>query len=559
VVSQENFVSRGYLSAIPPNITLGLNKQESIDSLLIIWPGGAFQKLKEVKANQTLNVSRSDAGGNYYEASKNTSPSMISNAGFLPFKHSEYPSVEFNRDPLIPFAYSNLGPAIAVADVNNDGFDDVFIGGAKTQSSSILIQQNDGQFMASENAVFEEDKMSEDVSAVFSDVNNDGWQDLIVASGGNEFKTGKPLQPRLYINKEGVFTKDTLAFKGLEINASTVKVTDLNADGAPDITIMSNQLPWQYGITPPQHIFFNNGKGTFTEVTESFAPGFKDLGNVQDIIWQDLNNDGRPDAVVVGHWMSVTIFHNDGTSLTRQTNNGLDLSNGWWNTVKVADFDNDGDLDIVAGNWGLNSRLKASNEEPITLYSNDFDDNGSVEPVVTYYYQHKETPFSSKDELVKQMPFLNKKYLSYADFAKADFKDLLPGDKLESAYKKQVFELASCYFENMGNGQFRKHLLPFQAQVSCMFDIFIDDYNNDGFQDLLLAGNNYEISTQLGRLDASHGALILNDGKGNFRSNPVNGFDIAGPARNIVKLKLGDKVYYLIAMNNDKPILLKKE
>ena len=324
-----------------------------------------------------------------------------------------------------------------------------------------------------------------------------------------------------------------------------------------DISITSNLIPWQFGKTPKQYIFENDGFGNFKDVTEQFSLEFQTIGNVQDIIWIDINKDNLPDAIVVGYWMPITVFINDGKKLIIQKESNLENTHGWWNTIKAADFDNDGDIDFIAGNWGLNTRLKASIKEPITLYSNDFDNNGIVDPVITHYYENQETPFASKDKLVKQIPFLNKKYLSYKDFAQAEFKDLFPANKLKNAYKKQVFELASCYFENLGNNSFKKHLLSFMAQVSSVNDIALDDFNNDGFLDAFLVGNNYHISTQLGKLDASHGLILVNNKEGFFDEKKHQNFDVSGEARDIKKIKIKDDLYYIISINNNKPVFLK--
>ena len=255
--------------------------------------------------------------------------------------------------------------------------------------------------------------------------------------------------------------------------------------------------------------------------------------------------------------MPIKIFLNDGDQLILQKNTNLAKTNGWWNTIKVNDFDQDGDLDFIAGNWGLNTRLQASKNEPITLYSNDFDNNGTVDPVITYYYQKQETPFASKDELVKQLPFLNKKFLSYKDFAEASFTELLPKEKINEAFKKEVFELGSSYFENQGDNTFKRYELPFMAQISSVNDIALDDYNSDGFTDVLLVGNNYNINTQLGKLDASHGLILLNNKKGFFYESLDQDFNISGEAKHIETINIKGELYYLISINNDIPIFLK--
>ncbi|WP_340064516.1 VCBS repeat-containing protein [Ascidiimonas aurantiaca] len=555
---QENFVSRGYLSSVPPEVHFGLGNLTKIDSIHIQWPDGRFQSLLTPQVNQKIEVFYKNATLYPHPVKKNTTSPILENThSLLSFTHKEHPSIEFNRDPLIPFAYTNEGPGIAIGDSNLDKKDDIFICGAKMQSSALFIQDTHGNFIPEQSALFAEDSISEDIAAVFTDIDTDGDQDLIVVSGGNEFKTGAPLTPRLYINDKGVYKKDTLSFTNTYINASSVKAVDFNTDGYPDLCITSNQLPWQYGQSPKQYLFENNQNGTFSDVSDSFGTEFQNIGNVQDIIWTDLNSDNKPDAVAVGHWMPVSVFLNRGDRLILQKQNSLNDTHGWWNTVQVADIDNDGDLDLIAGNWGLNTRIKASREQPVTLYRNDFDDNGKTEPVITYFYQDQETLFASKDDLARQMPFLNKKYLSYAHFADAAFKDIFPIEKIQNAYKKQVFELASCYFENTGNLTFKKQPLPFSAQLSPVQDIYIGNFNNNGYSDIFLVGNHYEINTLLGRQDASHGILLTYNSQGFFTEYEQQKFYVKGAARQIGKIRIGHTDYLVITINDNTPVFLK--
>tara|TARA_B100000787_G_C16199343_1_gene303796 strand:- start:25983 stop:29276 length:3294 start_codon:yes stop_codon:yes gene_type:complete len=558
VITEENYTTKGYLSSVEPIIHLGLGDSKMIDSLHVIWGNNKFETLKNIQINQEIEVFFKNATKKHHHQFAEKQPYFLANKdSILNFKHKDSQSLEFNRDQIIPYASTNLGPHIAVSDINNDGLEDLFITGGKSQASQIFIQNKKGYFTPVQDSIFKNSAIHEDVHAVLFDANGDDFTDLLVVSGGNEFKKGAPLQPKLYINHNGKFKRDTIQFKNIETNASRVNAIDIDNDGDKDISIVSNIVPWQFGNIPKQYIFINDGLGNFTDATVTFSVEFQQSGNVQDIVWTDLNNDNFLDAILVGYWMPIKVFINNGKKLSLQKIATLEKTHGWWNTINAADFDKDGDIDFIAGNWGLNTRLKATIKEPITLYSNDFDDNGTIDPVITYFYQKQETPFASKDELVKQLPFLNKKYLSYVDFSNALFTELLPKDKINEAYKKYVFELGSCYFENLGNNTFKKHLLPFKTQVSSVNDIALEDFNNDGFMDALLVGNNYNINTQLGKLDASHGLILLNDKNGFFNESLNQDFNIFGEARNIEKLKIKEDLFYVISVNNDVPIFIK--
>jgi len=558
VITEENYTTKGYLSSGEPKIHLGLGATKRIDSLQIIWSTNAYETLKNIQTNQEIEVSYKNASKRYrYDISNPQKPLLVNIDSLFRFKHKDSQSLEFNRDQIIPYASTNSGPHIAVSDVNNDELEDIFITGGKTQASELFIQNEKGKFTSEQSDIFKVDAIHEDVYSVMFDANGDNFKDLLIVSGGNEFKKGAPLQPKLYINNQGKFEKDTLQFKNIETNASKVSAIDIDNDGDLDISILSNLLPWQFGKTPSQYIFVNDGYGNFSDASLKYGLDFQNSGNVTDIVWVDLNDDTYLDAVVVGYWMPIKIFLNDGDQLILQKNTNLAKTNGWWNTIKVNDFDQDGDLDFIAGNWGLNTRLQASKNEPITLYSNDFDNNGTVDPVITYYYQKQETPFASKDELVKQLPFLNKKFLSYKDFAKASFTELLPKEKINKAFKKEVFELGSSYFENQGDNTFKRYELPFMAQISSVNDIALDDYDSDGFTDVLLVGNNYNINTQLGKLDASHGLILLNNKKGFFYESLDQDFNISGEAKHIETINIKGELYYIISINNDIPVFLK--
>ncbi|MBL7844486.1 MAG: VCBS repeat-containing protein [Cyclobacteriaceae bacterium] len=554
-VYEEHFPVKSYLSSVPNEIVVGLDNRVSIDSLRITWPDLLTETRHNINVDQTLILDHRNAK-KINRSSLHGHASILCNSKTgLDFKHHEEATLDFDRDPLIPFALSNEGPGISISDINNDSLDDIFISGGKMQSSALYLQLESGDFVIHQSELFSQHAKSEDVDHVFLDVDNDGDADLLVVSGGNEFTYGEPLKPRLYINESGRFRYDSVAFAGVIINASVVKAIDINNDGYSDVVIGSNSLPGRFGEPASNLIFMNDGNGIFTDVTISFSKDFRQVGLINDLAIADIDGNGFSDIVAVGDWMPLTIFFNDGKVLKTVS---IPDTEGWWNTLALQDFDNDGDLDIVAGNWGHNTRLMASIREPIELFRSDFDDNGTIETLITYYYKGKRTVLASKDELHKQMPFIKKKFLFYNDFARANVEDIFSKEKLKSAMRKEVKVLSTSYFENVGANKFKIHILPAEAQQSSVNKVFVDDFDADGFMDVLLVGNNYEISTQLGRLDASHGVLLLNDQAGYFKSTSNQNFNIAGPARDIGKIIIRGNTYYVVTINNNRPIFLKK-
>ncbi len=556
---REHFTTKGYLSAKDNRVYFGLGKDSILDSLKVIWPNRTYQTLTSVKANTILKLSQKNAIDVEQDDNSTHYTQFQRIDSVLNFVHKEAVSLDFDRQPLIPFAASNEGPGIAIADINDDGLDDIFINGAKRQASSLYIQREGGDFSLSQQDLFNEDAINEDVESLFFDSDNDGDLDLLVVSGGNEFLNGKPLQPRFYKNESGVLFRKDGMFSGISLNASKVVALDYDNDNDNDIIITADQQPSKYGVTPKQFIFQNNGKDGFLDVTNRVAPDFEYIGNVKDIVVADVDQDGLTDFMVVGHWMPISIFLNKGSTFELQNGQSLSKTHGWWNSIAVNDYDNDGDLDIFCGNWGLNTKFKANNEYPITLYLADFDQNGSVEPLVTYFHDQTETPFASKDELVKQMPFLNKKFLSYKSFAKASVPELFGQKELDNAQQKKVYLLESSYFENTGDGKFAKHNFPRIAQSSTVRDMLFDDVNSDGYKDLLIIGNDYEISTQLGRLDALRGVILQNDKNGGFFWQKNPSLHIEGASRNIHKIKINDQERYVIGRNNKAPLFIAKK
>ncbi|MEO1484798.1 MAG: VCBS repeat-containing protein [Bacteroidota bacterium] len=553
----ENYPDQGYLSAVPPMFQVNLPTGQAIDSIQVTWPGGQTQTLKSITSNTELVLKQEDASEQLPQPTQNLSPFVV-NDSIIPFRHKESVSIDFDGEPLIPYANSNNGPCLAVADVNKDGLDDVFIGGAKNQAGGLFLQDSEGSFESSQQALFETSKIDENTACVFFDFDNDGWTDLLVANGGNEFGAGNPLRPKVYKNQGGELELVSAIPQNVVLNASDIGVGDFNGDGFQDIILVSDGVTRSFGANPEHFLLFNNGKGGFDDVTKQRMPHLANAGNLKDVEVVDIDKDGQLDMITVGHWENAEIHINQKGKFVLQTPRVFGNTKGWWNVIKAADFDKDGDIDLIAGNWGLNTKFKASPGEPITLYRNDFDGNSSVEPVVTYFHQGIETPFASKDALVKQMPFLNKKFLSYLDFANASIEELFGSEALNEATRKQIFELNSCYFENKGDGNFNIKPLPFLAQASQINDILVEDLNEDGYLDVLIVGNNHHISTQLGRLDASHGIFLQNDKKGFFFHNHKQDPSIDGVVQSIGSINLNQKLKFIIGRNNAPALMLSK-
>ncbi|WP_088339677.1 VCBS repeat-containing protein [Robiginitalea sediminis] len=554
IQTAENFPTRGYLSAVAPEVHFGL-AETRIDSLKVLWPDGATQVLRQTPADTLLTLRRADARpGKAFP--QGPPPVLRANDSLFPVLHRENPVLDFDREPLIVYAGSTQGPALAVSDLNGDGLDDLVIGGAKRQPTALYHQTADGDFLPATPDIFEEDALSEDTALLLVDVNGDGWTDLVTGSGGNEFREGEPLQPRLYLNRGGRLEKTTGAFPGIELNASHISTTDLEGDGDPDLLITSDGVPGAFGKPPVHYLLENDGTGTFKDVTHARIPGLTASGAISAAQWADFNGDGRTDLAVAGHWSPVRIFLARGNRWEEAAGNGLETTHGWWNALRAADLDGDGDTDLLAGNWGLNSKFQASQETPVRLYRNDFDENGSVEPVVTYFHKGVETPFASRDELAKQMPFLNKKFRTYKAFAQASLREVFSDEALQAAEKSEVYLLASCIFRNDGKGNFQKEELPRIAQTSAIFDFGVEDFTGDGQTDVLVVGNHYDISTQLGRLDAFQGLLLQGDSRGGFRWDPRMDPYIPGAGRCVEPIEIEGKKTWIIGRNNDTPLLL---
>lgn len=557
VQMQENIPTRGFQSSVDPSVTFGFGTKSKIDSMIVVWSDGAFQKISNVQLNKKLIVNKDNASGTFnYERfrSQKTIFETVSSTWGCEYRHRENSYVEFDRELLMPFMVSEEGPGVAIGDINADGLDDLFLGGAKWQPSQVYVQTKNNKFRLTQQPLLTKDSTYEDVDAKLIDFDNDNDLDLFVASGGNEF-TGKSeyMMPRLYINDgEGSFSSYGNLPK-VYLTGSSLAPNDFDKDGDVDVFLGARATPWKYGILPDSYLLLNDGHGNFSEAATLLPVELKQLGFIKSAIWADMNQDGWDDLVIAAEWRPISIFYNQQGKLVLQKAEHLDEAVGWWNTLASADFDNDGDIDLVAGNLGLNSKLKADSIHPVRMYVNDFDKNGSLEQIVTHEINGVEYPFYTRDEMTKQIPSLKKKYLSYQKFAAAEFKDYFPKQLIDNSLVYTATNFETVYIENLGQNNFRLKPLPKQTQFSTVNAILVEDVNNDHNLDLILGGNFFRSNIQMGRYDASYGNVLLGNGAGSFTCVPTSqtGISWRGPVRGIYPIKIGNTKYDVVITNND--------
>ena len=556
----EHFPIRGFQSMVDPQIHFGLRENSIIDSLYIWWPDGKEQVLNNIQINQILTI-------RYQTASSSKKPRIIPQSTKLfstqtektniRFKHNERQFIDFDIQPLVPHQYSQEGPAIAVGDVNSDDLDDFFIGGSTGFSGMIFAQEKSGTFTS---YPLPGNNNYEDMGALLFDVDGDGDNDLYVVSGGSGLPPGNAYYTdRLYINDgKGHFVMDKNALPDERVCGSQVTAADFDRDGDLDLFVCGRINLENYPIPPRSFLLRNDSKGSdirFTDVTASVSKDLEKPGLIASALWTDFNKDGWSDLIIAGEWMPLTFFKNNRGKLINVTlSTGLDKYTGWWNSIAAGDFDKDGDIDYAAGNLGLNTQYKVSQSEPMRVIAKDFDRNGSLDPICTYFVQGKSYPIYHRNLLFSQIPSLKNKFQTYEDYAKATFDDIFPENTLKDAYIRDCRFFESAWIENLGNSTFRIHPLPIEAQISPVFGMLSGDYDSDGNCDLLLTGNSYSSNIYTGQYDASIGLFLQGDGKGGFYPFPgrESGFFVDGDAKALAGLTLKDgSSLILAALNSD--------
>lgn len=569
---REFSATRGYLSSVQDKLHFGMGEVSMIDRVLVTWPDGAAQVLKNIKVNQVITLRRKDAGSgiNIAALRGNDSTAVVpktfteldSTCG-INYAHIENYYDDFNRERLMPTTLSRNGPGIAIGDVDGNGLDDVFFGAARGKSGKLYVQKSPGQFAYTHNSAFALDSLCEDMGSLFFDADGDGDMDLYVASGGNEAPNGdSTYQDRLYLNDgKGGFTRARGVLPEMRVSTASVAGADYDSDGDIDLFVAGRCIPGAYPDVSRSFLLENRG-GNFADVTEKVAPALVNPGMVTSALWSDYDGDGRPDLVIAGEWMGIHFYRNeDGKRLTdvvsQNADNGLDSIQGWWHSLSAGDFDNDGDMDYIAGNMGMNTAqtLQPTKEFPLQLYANDFDNNTSRDLVVSYYYAGREFPTRGRAAMISQMgTYMKRRYPSYTPYSVAQIKDIFDSTKLAQATKLAATTFYNAHIENLGNGKFRLHRLPTLAQASPVFGSVVGDFNADGNLDVLAMENFYGPDREVIRYDAGFGLYLAGDGHGGFTEMPVNqsGFFAPHDGRSIGLLDVGsDSALYVVAVNNN--------
>ncbi|MCW5515071.1 VCBS repeat-containing protein [Muriicola sp. Z0-33] len=557
VVMQELVPFRGFQSSMDYIMTIGLGEYQKVDSIRIIWPDDRTQKLTDVAVNQLLEFKISDATDKYVAQNESHGKTLfkeISSQRLIAHQENSYN--DFDNEGLINKLLSQEGPSLAIGDIDGDGDDDVFLGGAKGKSGVVYRHSGKGALRPLVQRALEADAIYEDTAAAFFDADGDGDIDLMVGSGGNERGSHQSYRARLYFNDgKGNFSASTESIPSAFKNIASISAHDFDDDGDVDVFIGSRSVVGTYGLDP-NHLFLENqGDGTFLDATERLAYDLKDAGMVTKSLWADMDGDTKKDLVTISEWGTPKIFKNSGRRLSHSITE-LDSLHGWWNAIEAADLDKDGDMDLILGNEGNNLHYRPTEAGPMKIWVNDFDNNGSIEQIVTIGENGKDYPIHQKRELTEQLVSLKKQNLKASEYSRKSIDELFPPEIFENSIMKKVAISASVIAVNEGEGRYTIKTLPGRVQLSCVCGISCTDVNNDGHLDLIMGGNNFEFKPQYSRLDASYGSVLLGDGNLGFKWQDYNssGFFVREEIKHLKPFvdKQGNK-YIFAAINDGKP------
>ncbi|MFP9097821.1 VCBS repeat-containing protein [Flavobacterium sp. RHBU_24] len=554
---QELTLTRGFQSSVAPELHFGVAKENTIEEVKVVWTNGNVQKLSNVKANQTLTFKEQDAKPEAVAQTARPTLFTTETAVFPAYKHEENKYDDFKDQVLMPHKMSSFGPAIAVGDLNKDGLDDYFIGGSAGYDGKVFLQAKNG-FAEKSIPALEEDKASEDTGALIFDADNDGDNDLYVVSGGYEFLMNDPkLQDRLYINNgKGDFTKAPAGvLPSMLTSGSKVYPVDYDKDGKQDLLVLGRQVPGQYPSPATTYLLHNISTAAQPrfEVSKKAPKEFVDLGMATGAVITDFNNDKAEDIIIVGEWMPIRVFQNTASGFKEVTKSlGLnDDTTGWWWSIEQGDFDKDGDMDYIVGNNGLNYKYKATPDETFDIFVKDFDNDKHKDIVLSYYNDGKQYPVRGRGCSSQQIPNIKKKFKDYESFSEATLVDVYTEKSLKEALHYTVKSFASIYLENK-NGKFVIHELPVAAQLTCINQVMVKDYDKDGNLDVIIGGNLYGSEVETPRNDAGHGLFLKGNGKGAFKpiTAPDSGFFTPGDVKNMAEINVKGKTYLLVTKNN---------
>lgn len=560
----DHSIYKGYISCVEDFIHIGLGERSIIDSLRIYWPDHKTQLIRDIKADQQITIDYTNSIDAVNSKSINQDITdlyfnNISNTEDIPkFKHQENDIIDFNIQRTIPHKFSQYGPGIAVGDVDGNGLDDFLIGGSTGYHTTLFLQNLNGAFAESKNFLPIATK-ADDEGLLLFDSDNDGDLDLYKAHGGFEWEPNHAnYQDELYINNgSGGFALDTLALPKLRINSSCVRAADFDNDGDLDLFVGGRVIPGRYPL-PAESFILRNINGRFENVTTEIAPQLLQAGMITDGIWTDYDNDGQMDLILVGEFMSIQIYKNTKGKLVKIESPEIDTKKGWWNSIAAGDFDQDGDVDYVVGNLGLNNYYHASEDQPLRIYASDVDGNGSTDAILTCYFKNEfgkmvEYPIHFWDELNAQSPRFRQRFESYRDFGKATINDLLNESELTTGTNLMANFMQTSLLKNNGAMGFELIPLPKLAQVAPVNGLVVMDVNKDGFLDVVMVGNDYGNEVFAGRYDAFTGVILLGDGKGNFAevSSTKSGFFVDGDGKGLAKLSSVNGYLIIATQNQD--------